>query len=342
MDTGKCTSLNDSDSYMYGKFSSDVKLGPPSSSEPLIDVSSGPLLKFHFEESIAQKKILIQNPSERSSVSDLTSTNCQLFGTVDLILAVEQQDEACNLSSGDLSDAQRISSHHICNCSVINHCPIWWIMEGPKTVIHDFSSPSICEIKFHLTIKNCSNISVSVRVETSDNGSVVDQTSDTAQASAARNQVGWYDISLETDEMEKVKADPGQGASSLIPSNEFSELQTVVPCSPFMWFALSSTNIKQLGPQSSVTLPLSLSVFAPGIYDLSNYRLLWTLHQDKIDPHTKHDVRSTASTDEHDRLDISSLNIQNETSTISAYGTGQTYSGTALGHPFLLTVLQST
>jgi hypothetical protein len=116
-----------------------------------------------------------------------------------LILAVEQQDEACNLSSGDLSDAQRISSYHICHCSVINHCPIWWIMEGPKTVIHEFSSPSICEIKFHLTIKNCSNISVSVRVETSDNGSVVDQTSDTAQASAARNQVGWYDISLETE-----------------------------------------------------------------------------------------------------------------------------------------------
>ena len=27
----------------------------------------------------------------------------------------------------------------------------------------------------------------------------VDQTSDTAQASAARNQVGWYDISLETE-----------------------------------------------------------------------------------------------------------------------------------------------
>jgi hypothetical protein len=83
----------------------------------------------------------------------------------------------------------------------------------------------------------------------------VDQTSDTAQDSAVQNQIGWYDISLETDEMEKVKADPGQGASSLIPSNEFSELQTVVPCSPFMWFALSSTNIKQLGPQSSVTLP---------------------------------------------------------------------------------------
>jgi hypothetical protein len=84
----------------------EKKLGPPSSSEPLIDVSSVSLLKFHFEESIAQKKILIQNPSERSSVSDLTSTNGQLFGTVDLILAVEQQDEACNLSSGDLSDAQ--------------------------------------------------------------------------------------------------------------------------------------------------------------------------------------------------------------------------------------------
>lgn len=343
MDTGKCTSLNASESYMYfQQFSSDVRLGPPSSSEPLIDVSSGPLLKFHFEESIAQKKILIQNPSERSSVSDLTTTNCQLFGTVDLILAVEQQDEACNLSLGDLSDAQRISSHHICHCSVINHCPIWWIMEGPKTVVHDFSATSFCEIKFRLTIKNCSNISVSVRIETSDNGSVVDQTSDAAQASAARNQVGWYDISLETDEMGKVKADPGQGASSIIPSNEFSELQTVVPCSPFMWCALSSTNIKQLGPQSSVTLPLSLSVFAPGVYDLSNYRLLWTLHQDKIDPHMKLDVRSTASTNKHDSLDISSLNLQNEISTISAYGPGGAYSGIALGHPFLLTALQST
>jgi hypothetical protein len=55
-------------------------MSPPSSSEPLIDVSSGPLLKFHFEESIAQKKILIQNPSERSSVSDLTATNIKQLG----------------------------------------------------------------------------------------------------------------------------------------------------------------------------------------------------------------------------------------------------------------------
>jgi hypothetical protein len=69
----------------------------------LIDVSSGPLLKFHFEERIAQKKILIMNFLHLQSM------------------------------------------------------------------------------------------------ETSDNGSVVDQTSDTAQASAARNQVGWYDISLETE-----------------------------------------------------------------------------------------------------------------------------------------------
>ena len=44
----------------FQQFNSDVRLGPPRRSEPLIDVSIGPLLKFHSEESIVENKILIK------------------------------------------------------------------------------------------------------------------------------------------------------------------------------------------------------------------------------------------------------------------------------------------
>ena len=66
------------------------------------------------------------------------------------------------------------------------------------------------------------------------------------------------------------------------------------------------------------------------------------MQEDKIDPHMKFDVISTASTNNLDSLDIYLLNIQKETCTIFAYGTrGEKY-GIALGHHFLLTTLMST
>eukprot|EP01018_Ginkgo_biloba_P005816 Gb_19012 [translate_table: standard] len=342
VDSTRFTTLEVSGNPVYSKqYNSDVRLGPPSSSEPLIDIASGPLSKFHIEERIVQKTSLVQNSRQCSNDSDSPSTVTQEYGSVDLILIAEQQDEAGNLRLEDLPDAQRISSHHICHCSVKSLCPIWWIMEGPKTVVHDFSSLSFCEIKFCLTIRNCSDVTASIKIETFDNGSVTGQTSDVAHLSAAsRNQVGWHDISLETDDTGKPISEPGQG-SSIISSNEFPEFHTIVPCSPFMWCSLSSKKITEVGAWSSATVPLSLSVFAPGVFDLSNYRLLWKLHPDENYPQTKREVRSPP-TARGDSFHVPRLSSEKDTSTYSAEGTKGPSSGMGLGHPFLLTVLQTT
>ncbi|KAH9302440.1 hypothetical protein KI387_014023 [Taxus chinensis] len=318
------------------QFNSDVRLGPPSSSEPLIDIAAGPLSKFHLEERVAQK-----NSRQSSSYSDASYIQTQQYGTVDLILTAEQQDEAGSRGLDHLTDVRRITSHHICNCSVTSDCPIWWLMEGPKTVIHDFSTLPFCEIKFYLTIRNCSTESISVKIETSDNGLKLGETSETVQASATQTQSGWHDVSLETDDTGKVISDPGQGPS-IISSNELSEFQTVGPCFPFMWCALSCANIKELGSWSSFTVPLSISVFAPGIYDLSNYRLMWKLHPDMNGPCSKLEVTSTFSADRFDNFHRPLPNIQDETNRSSANATERIFSGIALGHPFLLTVLQSS
>ncbi|XP_057823878.2 uncharacterized protein LOC131036088 isoform X2 [Cryptomeria japonica] len=268
-----------------------------------------------------------------SSYSDTPEVQVQEYGVVDLILTAEQQDEAGSFRLDNMSDIQRITSHHICNCSVASHCPIWWIMEGPKSVLHDFSSVTFCEIKFYLSIRNCSNESISIKIETSDNRPKLSQASESVQASAMQTQSGWHDVSLETDGMGKAISDPVQGPS-IISSNELSEFQTLVPCCPFMWCSLSSTNIKELGSWLSVTVPLSISVFAPGIYDLSNYRLIWKLHPDINGLSTKLGAGSMLSANRFDSFHHPLPNIQNEMETAS--------SGVAMGHPFLLTVLQSS
>ncbi|GFZ09241.1 tetratricopeptide repeat (TPR)-like superfamily protein [Actinidia rufa] len=79
--------------------------------------------------------------------------------------------------------------------------------------------------------------------------------------------------------------------------------------SPFIWSGTSSTRIK-LEPMSTTEIPLPICVFSPGTYDLSNYSLHW-----KFCP----------SNDQ--------VNQWN--------GTRQSL-GTCQGHPYCLTVLQSS
>ncbi|KAL1196583.1 hypothetical protein V5N11_031047 [Cardamine amara subsp. amara] len=77
----------------------------------------------------------------------------------------------------------------------------------------------------------------------------------------------------------------------------------IQPSPPFIWSGLSSTKV-QIQPLSTTEIPLQISVFSPGIYDLSSYKLNWEL--------SGHENASSS-----------------------------TSSGTCQGYPYYLTVLQS-
>ncbi|ERN15998.1 hypothetical protein AMTRI_Chr11g151670 [Amborella trichopoda] len=78
---------------------------------------------------------------------------------------------------------------------------------------------------------------------------------------------------------------------------------------PFLWCASSSTKIK-LEPMSSMVVPVRICVMAPGTYDLSNYTINWKLR------------------------------FGTEENSVSGL-LGRSW-GTSPGHPFYLTVLQSS
>ncbi|KAG5524716.1 hypothetical protein RHGRI_031404 [Rhododendron griersonianum] len=169
--------------------------------------------------------------------------------------------------------------------SIASTSPIWWLVEGPRTIQHNFSA-SFCEIKLKMTIHNSSNEVASIRINTSDSTS----SSNTTASVPSGNEEGWHDISLLNDvKVSSIGKPPSQECVS-----------------PFIWSGASSTHIK-LEPMSTTEIPLQLCVFSPGTYDLSNYVLHWTLLPSD-------DQRA---------------------------GTRQSL-GTCQGHPYCLTVLQSS
>jgi len=119
-----------------------------------------------------------------------------------------------------------------------------------------------------LRIHNALDAPISVRINTSDSSpSTSHQSHPTGVAS--ENQSGWHDISL-TNEI-KVTSDPlGITRSARqLPANSVA---------PYIWCGSSSTNI-QLVPLSTMEVPVQISVFTPGTYDISNYQLHWKLLQ---------------------------------------------------------------
>lgn len=172
-------------------------------------------------------------------------------------------------------------------------------MDGPRTVHHDFST-SFCEVKLTMTISNSSDAIASVHVSTLDLPSSSGQSSDVGTPQSAvpsGNQAGWHDIPVVSDTK----------VTSAVPGTHVGKLQPVESASPFIWCGSSSTKA-QLQPFSTIRIPLQISVFFPGIYDLSNYVLNWNL---------------IPNSDQED------------------LGQRQS-SGTCQGYPYLLTVLQST
>ncbi|KAL5974735.1 hypothetical protein ACLOJK_031406 [Asimina triloba] len=206
---------------------SDVILGSQGKIESLLDISCSPLVDFHQQERLHQEKAIQECPN-----------------TVDFILISQPQDSKNEPELKSLSDTPRLLSHHSCLCSIAGTCPIWWLMDGPRIVHHDFST-SFCETRFSMTIHNSSDTFASIKINTSE---AFPGTGEQSDATEVENLVGWHDLSLSNDT--KVSPADAQQAQSTKPSSSEG-------ISPFIWCASSSTRVV-LDPMSTAELPLQI------------------------------------------------------------------------------------
>ncbi|KAH9615808.1 hypothetical protein KSS87_002315 [Heliosperma pusillum] len=225
-----------------------VLLGAQVDNEDLFNVSSSPVIDFHHHERLHE---------------GATEQICS--ETVDFIL-ISYPHKAD--TSTDTADRSRLFTHHACQCSVANNGPLYWLMNGPRTIHHDFTN-SFCEISLRLSIYNSLDSAVFVRIDTNDSGPITSESSNNSSGAASENQAGWHDVSLATDA--KINSDglaPIKIGRKWVPES----------VSPFLWSGSSATKLK-LEPLSTVEIPIEICVFTPGTYDLSNYQLLWELSQ---------------------------------------------------------------
>ncbi|KAG2545392.1 hypothetical protein PVAP13_9KG306369 [Panicum virgatum] len=220
-----------------GSYRSDMALYPGSNGD-VFDIARSPLADFHFQERYRQGK--------------LEKVPCSLL---DFVLI----SKATGNSSKPSPDLQLLS-HHICHCSALSQSPIWWLMEGPRTITHDFSK-SCCEVSIQLVIHNSAAHKSSVRVVTSDVMREKNQTVHPHDSTSV--QGGWHDVSLEND----IKAISSAKGTR-------HEKQSSKSISPYVWCSLSTAQI-ELQPDSCSRVPLKVCIFAPGTYNFSNYELQW-------------------------------------------------------------------
>lgn len=163
---------------------------------------------------------------------------------------------------------QQIYQNHIiwsiCFCSALSQNPVWWLMEGPRTITHDFSK-SCCEANIQLVIHNSSEHNTTVRVVTSDCMAEKSQTAPSHES--ASGQGGWYDVSLEND----IKAIASTKGTH-------SQKQSSESISPFVWCSLSSAQVDR----SSFTI-LSDDMLKTGSWSLytSNFSPVLCLQKNR-------------------------------------------------------------
>uniref|UniRef100_A0A0D9ZE43 Uncharacterized protein n=1 Tax=Oryza glumipatula TaxID=40148 RepID=A0A0D9ZE43_9ORYZ len=210
------------------------------------DISQSPITNFHYQERYQQGR-LAKGPRD----------------LLDFILISKAVGGNYSKSDPDV----QLLSHHVCHCSAIDQSPIWWFMEGPRTVTHDFSK-SYCEANIQLVIHNSVQHNISARVVTYD--SVPDKSQTVNLQDSNSNQGGWYDVSLEND----IKA------ISTAKGTHYQK-QPSESISPFVWCSLSSAQV-DLKPDTSTKVPLKVCIFMPGTYNLSNYQLQWKVHSSEV------------------------------------------------------------
>ncbi|CAF2345189.1 unnamed protein product [Brassica napus] len=222
----------------------DTKLITQDDDEKFFDIVNSPLASFH--------------ESERSchGTSDQLSPN-----TVDFIL-ISRLAKSSNPSAEQ--DLLKILSHHSCHNRIRSSIPLSWSLDGPKTMYHDFST-SFCEIKLKMVIRNTSDGFLSVSINT------IDGLPDAAAPTpSSGNLSGWRYVPAITEEMKLTSDVMGSRLGKPPPSMESSP--------PFIWSGSSSTKV-QIQPLSTTEIPLQISVFSPGVYNLCSYTLTWELSE---------------------------------------------------------------
>uniref|UniRef100_A0A0E0KJW9 Trafficking protein particle complex subunit 8 n=1 Tax=Oryza punctata TaxID=4537 RepID=A0A0E0KJW9_ORYPU len=224
------------------------------------DVSRSPITDFHYQERYQQGSL----PSLSQMMTYIGFITVQ--GPRDLLDFILISKAVGGNYSKSEPDVQLLS-HHVCHCSAIDQSPIWWFMEGPRTVAHDFSK-SYCEANIQLVIHNSGQHNISARVVTYD--SVPDKSQTVNMQDSNSNQGGWYDVSLEND----IKA------ISTAKGTHYQK-QSSESISPFVWCSLSSAQV-ELKPDTSTKVPLKVCIFMPGTYNFSNYQLQWKVHSSEV------------------------------------------------------------
>ncbi|TYI58700.1 hypothetical protein E1A91_D11G379600v1 [Gossypium mustelinum] len=225
---------------------SDARLGPQDNSEAFFDVSSSPLADFH--------------DCERSS-RGMSSQGCEY--KVDFVFITQ----LLKGNSDSSSNTPLVFSHHACDCSPSSMSPISWLVDGPRTIQHNFSAPP-CEVNLKMTITNSSDAIASVHINTFDSPSSNNQLiNDATTSQPPEHQSGWSEIPIVND----TKIITTEALTTRVPKS--LSLESVPQ---FIWSGTSSTKLV-LQPRSTAEIPLQICVFTPGIYDLSNYILNWNL-----------------------------------------------------------------
>ncbi|KAE8725145.1 SYP121 protein [Hibiscus syriacus] len=240
-------SATSEDCTPLSRIQSDVRLGPQDINEAPFDVSSSPLADFHDCERSCQG---MSSQAYESKVDFVFITQLP-EGTID----------------SAAPNTPLVFSYHACDCSLSSMNPISWIVDGPRTIQHNFSAP-LCEVNLKMTITNSSNSVASVHINTFDSPSSNSQPiNDAAASQPPENQAGWSDIPIVSDT--KIITNDALATRS-------SKSLSIESAPQFIWSGSSSTKLT-LQPKSTAEIPLQICAFAPGVYDLSNYVLNWNL-----------------------------------------------------------------
>jgi len=188
-----------------------------------------------------------------------------------------------------------------------------------------------------LTVRNSSIYTGSIKVETQD---LV--TPPSTPASPQETQFGWTPLSTSTLPV----VDPATANVVTDPASS-DHIVHRTPTPPFLWCNLRSTSISSLAPGASAKLSLRVAFLAPGIYDLSRYKISWTL------------LELGQSTEVVELSEMSELHLKTTSATYSAGyappvnsssqsggrdssdAANTSASGVGFGHPLLLSVVQS-
>ena len=146
--------------------------------------------------------------------------------------------------------------------------PIVWLVDGPKTLHHNFSA-SFCEINLKMQLYNSSDAAAFVHLDTFDSagsGSHLNSATTVQSATSTDKQEGWQEVTPPNE----IKV------TSSVLETEPGKALSLGNVSPYIWSRSCSTNVR-LEPLSAAEVPLQICVFSPGTFDLSNYVLNWNL-----------------------------------------------------------------